>query len=437
MSAANPLPDPRSIIETKRDGRTLSSEQIDAFFAQLADGRAEPYHATALLMAVFLNGMRPAELEHWTRAMLHSGDVLSFAGLDKPVVDKHSTGGIGDKASLPLAPLLASVGLAVPMISGRGLGHTGGTLDKLEAITGFSTAVEPAAFRPALEDVGVVFAGQTERIAPADRTLYALRDVTGLVESIPLIASSILSKKLAEGLDALVLDVKFGSGAFLPEHERGAELARTMVTLAEGFGVRTSALRTNMDRPLGLAIGHTLEVAESVACLRGGGPADLRELVLALGAELVVATDLEPDLERATARLATALDDGSALERFVRVVERQGGDPRLIEDPSRLPAAPSIHVIEATAAGHLRFDDLRAVGATVAALGGGRRKVTDRIDLCVGLEFTVAEDARVEVGQPLCLVHHAGTGLDEARALLSRAFHVADRPRNAPLVVRD
>lgn len=427
--------DIRSIIETKRDGAALTDAQIDAFFAQLADGRAADYHATALLMAVFLNGFEPRELERWTRAMLHSGDTLSFDGLDKPVVDKHSTGGIGDKASLPLAPLLATQGLAVPMISGRGLGHTGGTLDKLEAIDGFSTQVEPDAFRPALEELGVVFAGQTARIAPADRTLYALRDVTGLVESIPLIASSILSKKLAEGLDALVLDVKFGSGAFLPEHERGAELARTMVDLAERFGVRTVALRTNMERPLGRAVGHTLEVAESVACLRGEGPDDLRELVLALGAELLVAARVEGGRDTASARLARALDDGSAFERFVRVVERQGGDPRLVEEPSRLARAPRTFEVVAPRDGHLAFADLRAVGAAVAALGGGRRRVTDAIDPTVGVVWQVVEGDFVRAGQPLCTVHAGAHGADQARTLLGRAFELTDEPRRGALIV--
>lgn len=427
--------DIRSIIEAKRDRASLTDAQIDAFFDQLADGRATDYHATALLMAVFLNGFESRELERWTHAMLHSGDVLTFEGLGKPVVDKHSTGGIGDKASLPLAPLLATQGLAVPMISGRGLGHTGGTLDKLEAIDGFSTQVEPDDFRPLLEDLGVVFAGQTARIAPADRTLYALRDVTGLVESIPLIASSILSKKLAEGLDALVLDVKFGSGAFLAEHERGAQLARTMVELAQGFGVHAVALRTNMERPLGRSVGHTLEVAESIACLRGEGPDDLRELVLALGAELLVATRLESGREAATERLARALDDGSAFERFVRVVQRQGGDPRQVEEPSRLARAPRTFEVAAPRAGHLAFGDLRAVGAAVAALGGGRRQVTDAIDPTVGVVWHLVEGDRVEAGQPMCTVHAAGRGADEARRLLEDAVVIEDEPRRGALVV--
>jgi len=428
--------DARAIIETKRDGRRLSDEQIDAFFAGLADGRVADYQATALLMAIFLNGLERAEIAHWTRAMLHSGDVLSFAGLGKPVVDKHSTGGIGDKASLPLAPLLAAVGCAVPMVSGRGLGHTGGTLDKLEAIPGFSTQVEPAAFRPLLADVGLVFAGQTARIAPADRTLYALRDVTGLVESIPLIASSILSKKLAEGLDALVLDVKYGSGAFLPEVERGRELARTMVGLAEDCGVRTRALLTNMERPLGRAVGHTLEVDESLACLRGGGPTDLRELVLELGAELLLAVGMASERRAALATLAGSLDSGAALERFGRVVELQGGDRRCLDEPHRLPRAPAVHVLEAVRDGHLRFCDLRAVGGAVAALGGGRARVEDRIDPRVGLVWRVAEGDSVVRGQPLCDVHHATTGLERALALLGRSFELVPRFTPGPLVLR-
>jgi pyrimidine-nucleoside phosphorylase/thymidine phosphorylase len=426
--------DARSIIETKRDGRSLSNEQIDAFFEGLASGRVADYQATALLMAVFLRGFEKRELVRWTHAMLHSGDVLSFRGIGKPVVDKHSTGGIGDKASLPLAPLLAALGCAVPMISGRGLGHTGGTLDKLESIPGLSTAIETERFRPLLEDVGLVFAGQTARIAPADKKLYALRDVTGLVESIPLIASSILSKKLAEGLDALVLDVKFGSGAFLPEIERGRELARTMVELAEPFGVRTRAVLSTMERPLGRAVGHTLEVAESIECLRGGGPSELRELVVVLGAELLVAVGLAQGEADARERLGRGLDDGSALERFARIVALQGGDRRCIDEPERLPRAPHVAVVAAERDGVLWFEDLRAMGRALALLGGGRARVEDTIDPRVGFVWRVDEGERVVRGQPLCDVHHAGRNREAAREQLARSFAIGEPRALRPLL---
>ncbi|MEZ5980142.1 MAG: thymidine phosphorylase [Planctomycetota bacterium] len=425
----------RDIVVRKRDGGVLEQEHVDAFFRGLADGDVTDAHAGALLMAIFVRGMEREELLRFTRGMLGSGEVLRYEAIGKPVVDKHSTGGIGDKASLPLAPLLASVGLAVPMISGRGLGHTGGTLDKLEAIPGMSTAVDPADFEPALRELGVVFAGQTARIAPADRKLYALRDVVGLVESIPLIASSILSKKLAEGLDALVLDVKFGSGAFMPEVERGRELARTMVELARGFGVATTALLTNMERPLGRAVGHANEVRESIECLRGGGPADLRELVLELGAEVAVSAGAFAERGTARERLERGLDDGSALELFARTVERQGGDRRAVDEPGSLPSAPESAVLEADRDGYLVFSDLRAVGAAVAELGGGRLRVEDRVDPRVGVDWCVQDGERVERGRPICEVAHAGRGLERALALLRGSFAIEPEPRSGPLVL--
>ncbi len=268
--------DPRDVIRRKRDGGRLGDDQIESFLSAYCADEIPDYQAAALLMAIFVHGMETDELVSWTRAMLASGTRLDFAAIARPKVDKHSTGGVGDKASIPLAPAVAACGVCVPMISGRGLGHTGGTLDKLEAIPGFRTDLDEAAFQRIAAEVGCAMGGQTEQLVPADRKLYALRDATGLVESIPLVASSILSKKLAEGLDGLVLDVKFGSGAFFPDVERGLELARTMIALGESFGLAASALHTAMDRPLGHAIGHALEIEESVACLEGGGPADLR-----------------------------------------------------------------------------------------------------------------------------------------------------------------
>jgi pyrimidine-nucleoside phosphorylase len=418
--------DVRRIIEKKRDGGPLSRDDIERFFLGYVGGEVADYHAAALLMAIFIHGMESGELECWTGAMLRSGRSLSFEGLERPV---------GDKASIPLAPALAACGAAVPMISGRGLGHTGGTLDKLESIPGFRTDLSEDELVSAVREVGVALGGQTAEIAPADRKLYALRDATGLVESIPLIASSILSKKLAEGIGALVLDVKFGSGAFLPEPERGAELARTMLAIAASFGVRASAYQTSMARPLGRAVGHGLEIAESIECLRGQGPPDLRELVALLGGELLELAGLAPDLDGGRERIERALDDGSALEVFERVIERQGGDARCLEDPSLLTGAPGVSPWRATRSGRLRFRDARAVGRAVALLGGGRSSPADEIDPAVGIVFQLAEGDPVATGEVIADVHHRSRGLEPALGLLAEAVEVADDGEPGPLVL--
>ena len=327
---------PSRIIEAKRDGASLATEELEGFLAGYLDGRVPDYQMAAFLMAVCFRGLDARETDVLVRSMLESGAVLDLGDLDGPKVDKHSTGGVGDKVSLVLAPLAAAVGLYVPMISGRGLGHTTGTLDKLEAIPGFRTGISLETFRGVLADVGCAMIGQTEEIAPLDRRLYALRDVTGTVPVIPLIAASIMSKKLAEGLDALVLDVKVGSGAFLPEESRALELARAMVSIGTARGLCTVALLTAMDRPLGRAVGNGLETREAIACLRGEGPDDLRELVVAEVGEMLRAGEPGVTEDEAQARVSGALASGAALERFVRLVEAQGGDPRVAEDPSRM-----------------------------------------------------------------------------------------------------
>jgi len=427
--------DVRPVIEKKRDGGELSADEIERFLSGYVAGAVGDYQASALLMAIFIHGMEPGELECWTRAMLSSGRSLSFEGLDRPVVDKHSTGGVGDKVSIPLAPALAACGAAVPMISGRGLGHTGGTLDKLEAIPGFRTDLSEEELVSAVREVGVAMGGQTAEIAPADRKLYALRDATGLVESIPLIASSILSKKLAEGIGALVLDVKFGSGAFLPEPERGAQLARTMLDITGAFGVKAAAYQTSMARPLGRAVGHALEIAESIDCLRGEGPADLRELVVLLGGELLTLAGLAEDDAAGRARLERALDDGSALEVFGRVIDRQGGDARCLEDTKVLGAATGVSPWRAARSGTLRFRDVRAVGRAVALLGGGRSRLEDEIDLTVGVVFQLSEGDEVRTGDVIAELHHRGRGLEPALELLSEAVEIADEFEPGPLVL--
>jgi len=428
--------DARAIVRTKRDGGVLSADQIDAFMEGYVGGEIPEYMASALLMAIFARGMQPEELEAWTRAMLSSGTVFDLGHLDRPRADKHSTGGVGDKVSIPLAPAVASCGVAVPMISGRGLGHTGGTLDKLEAIPGFRTDLSAEEYTRALEEIGVALAGQTEDVVPADRKLYALRDATGLVESIPLVASSILSKKLAEGIEVLVLDVKFGSGAFFPDVERGRELARTMITLADRMGLKASAILTAMDRPLGIACGNALEIAESVDCLRGAGPLDLRELVCTLGGTMLRDAGVAGDAPEGAHRIAASLDDGSALEAFMGVVENQGGDPATIEDPSRLPQAPDLETVSAAEGGCLSYADVRSVGLAVVALGGGRRVLGDVIDPGVGVRCLRQAGDEVQVGDALFEVHHTGGhGLDEARAHLAGAISIGAEAELPPLVL--
>ena len=427
-SESRPL-DVREVLATKRDGRALSPRQIEGFLAGHVAGEIPDYQASALLMAIFVRGMEDAELACWTRAMLHSGKVLSFEEVDAPKVDKHSTGGVGDKVSLPLAPAVAACGAAVPMISGRGLGHTGGTLDKLESIPGFRTDLSEDELRAGLCRNRVVFGAQTADVAPADRKLYALRDVTGLIESIPLVASSILSKKLAEGLDALVLDVKFGGGAFFPDPARGAELARVMIRIAGELGVRACAWQTSMEQPLGRAVGHALEVEESLDVLEGGGPPDTARLVTLLGGEMLFLSGLADDAAQGAARVAASLADGSAREVFARVIEQQGGDPRVVDDRARLPRAPDVRELRADCAGVLAFADCRQVGLAVLELGGGRRALEDAIDPAVGVVWERKAGERVAAGDVLALVHHrGGRGLDAALARLARAVALAEGP---------
>ena len=427
--------DARSVIQTKRDGGELSEEEIRYFLTGYVNGEIENYHAAALTACIFTRGMTDRELVTWTHAMLHSGTTLSFPETPQKKADKHSTGGVGDKVSIPLAPAVAACGLAVPMISGRGLGHTGGTLDKLESIPGFNVKLTDDEIHRAIDRTGVAFGAQTKALVPADRLLYALRDACGLVESIPLIASSIMSKKLAEGIDALVLDVKFGSGAFLPDPARGAELAGVMISLAQGMGVRCSAFQTAMDRPLGRACGHALEIVESIECLSGGGPEDLRELVLTQGGEMLRLTGRVATLDEGKQRVAAALDSGRALGVFEMILSEQGGDPRVIKDRSLLPHAPDVDPWKAERDGTLNFTDVRAIGMAVSALGGGRIKVTDEIDPAVGLVWRASHGDAVKRGDVLCEIHNrTGHGLDACRVLLAQGTNIGAAVDRTPLV---
>jgi pyrimidine-nucleoside phosphorylase len=426
-ATAAPLPVP-GLIARKRDGGTLTDAEIRAVIAGATTGSIPEYQISALLMAIVWRGLDERELVTWTEAMIASGDRMRLDDIPGRKVDKHSTGGVGDKISLCLAPLVATCGVPVPMMSGRGLGHTGGTLDKLEAIPGFRTALAPGQFKRVLARAGLVLAGQSARLVPADRLLYALRDATATVESIPLIASSILSKKVAEGADALVMDVKVGRGAFLPSRARARELARTLVTLGRRLGLEVRALLTAMDEPLGLEIGNANELAEAIAVLRGEGPADVRALTLRLGAEMLLLGRAAKTRAEATARLERALERGEGLERLALCVRLHGGDARVIDDPTRLPRAPRVHVVRAPRAGIVTVIDAGALGRAATLLGAGRLRKEDRVDPGVGLTLHVKQGARVRRGDALCTVRHTDAGRMEAtQAAIAAAFRLSAR----------
>jgi len=382
------------VIRTKRDGARLSDEQIDWVIDAYTRRRVPDEQMAALLMAIFLRGMHPAELTRWTAAMISSGVRMDLSTVDRPTVDKHSTGGVGDKITLPLAPLVAACGAAVPQLSGRGLGHTGGTLDKLESIPGWRATVSKTDYLAQLRDVGAVVCAAGDDLAPADKLLYALRDVTATVESIPLIASSIMSKKIAEGAGALVLDVKVGSGAFMKDIDPARELARTMVALGADHDVRTVAVLTDMTTPLGLTAGNALEVRESVEVLAGGGPPDVVELTVTLAREMLRAAGIE-DVDPAQ-RLA----DGSAMDVWARMIRAQGGDP-----DAALPTARETHVVPAPADGVLVGLDAYAVGVAAWRLGAGRARKEDPVQAGAGVEMHAKPGAEVRGGEPLFTLH--------------------------------
>jgi thymidine phosphorylase len=429
------------LIRRKRDGGELTADEIEFLVAGITDGSVSDAQVGALAMAILLQGMTADERIALTGAKTRSGDVLDWsdAGLPGPALDKHSTGGVGDKVSLLLAPIVAACGGAVPMISGRGLGHTGGTLDKLESIPGYDTAPDPAAFRRAVQRAGCAIVGQTAELAPADRRLYAIRDATGTVESIHLIVASILSKKLAAGLDALVMDVKVGSGAFMPTMEGARELAEAIVEVAQGNGLPTSALLTDMDRVLGRTAGNAVEVRESLAGLTGEALDErLREVTLALSAELLVLGGVESDAQAARAAAERALDSGAAAERFAAMAVELGGPADLLEAPDRhLPSAAVTIEAHAAEAGTVESVDVRAVGLAVVALGGGRVRESDPVDHSVGLTEVAAPGERVGPGErPLAVVHAADEDAAERAAQAVRdAYRLGDTPAEPPPVV--
>ena len=430
------------LIRTKRDGGELSADDIKALVSGIADGSVSDAQVGALAMAIVLNGMTGAERIALTGAMRDSGDILDWAdaGLPGPALDKHSTGGVGDKVSLLLAPIVAACGGAVPMISGRGLGHTGGTLDKLESIPGYHTTPEPERFRHAVATAGSAIVGQTARLAPADRRLYAIRDATGTVESIPLIVASILSKKLAAGLDALVMDVKVGSGAFLPNREQTEQLARAIVEVSTGNGLPTTALLTDMDRVLGRTAGNAVEVRESIDHLTGAASdVRLREVTIALSAELLHLGGLQPDEPAARRAAEQALDSGAAAERFAAMVAELGGPDDLLEAPDRHLRTAAVTVeAEPAEAGIVSAVDVRAVGLAVVALGGGRVREDDAVDHAVGLTDIAAPGEDVAPGgRPLAVVHAADLeAAARAKQALRAAYELNDSvPKEPPPVL--
>ncbi|TMA76007.1 MAG: thymidine phosphorylase [Deltaproteobacteria bacterium] len=422
------------LIRKKRDGGTLDPEELRFIVRGATTGEIADEQLSAFLMAVFFRGLDPrAELPHWLQAMLHSGQVVDLSGIPGRKVDKHSTGGVGDKISLPLAPLAAVCGVRVPMVSGRGLGHTGGTLDKLESIPGFRVDLPLARFVELVDRLGVCLIGQTAQIAPADRKLYALRDATATVESVPLIASSILSKKLAEGIDGLVLDVKVGQGAFMKTLADARELAQTMVDLCRAVGRDCVALLTRMDFPLGNAVGNAVEVRESIEILRGAGPADVRELTLLLGVEML-------ELAGASggrARLERALADGSALRRFAELVDAQGGDPRVVDEPARLPQPRYRRDVRAERSGMLSALDAGLVGLAAVELGAGRARKEDAVDPAAGLLLRKRPGDTVRAGETLAELHAASEELlDAGAARFRQAVAIADAaPPDRPLLL--
>ena len=427
---------PQWLIEKKRDGQALTDDEIRQFVDGFAAGTIPDYQMAALAMAVYFRGMTPVEIAALTRAMLESGDRLDTSSISKPKIDKHSTGGIGDKISLPLAPVVAACGVAVPMISGRGLGITGGTLDKLESIPGYRTNLPTFEFLGVVRDCGCSIIGQTDRLAPADRKLYALRDVTGTVPSIPLITASIMSKKLAEGLDGLVLDVKCGSGAFMKTRDQARALAESLVHTGTAMGVRVTALLTAMDDPLGRSAGNALEMAETIEVLRGGGPSDVVELTVTLGAEMLCLAGLARDNAAARKRCQAALTSGRALDVFRDMVRRHGGDVQVIDNPVRLPASVCRRDWRAPIAGYVRRVDAGCVGRACLVLGAGRSRTTDAIDPGAGVSGLAQRGEQVEQGQPLCTLHAARESqLDEAQALLQDAFEVGAPAEARPIVL--
>lgn len=424
------------LIERKRDGGTLTGNEIRWLIAEYTAGTVTDYQMSAMLMAVFINGLNGEELTVWTESMLTSGEVLELSEIPGRKVDKHSTGGVGDKISIPLAPIVGACGVKIPMMSGRGLGHTGGTLDKLETIPGFRTGFTADQFAILLAEHGVVLGGQSEHLVPADRKLYALRDATGTVPAIPLIASSIMSKKLAEDLDGLVLDVKFGRGAFMEDIDDARRLAETMVEIGDLRGTRVVALLTDMSQPLGREVGNASEIRESIDTLRGEGPDDITELTYALGAEMLVMAEVAASLVEAREKMEQAVSSGSAMAKFAEIITAQGGDATVLEAPESLPVAFNTDTVTATTSGWISRCDALAIGVGAMRLGAGRERKEDTIDPAVGVTVEAKVGDPVKEGDVLGHIHwNDAYARGVATPLITSAWEISDSPVDAPTLI--
>jgi len=434
---------PQDIIRKKRDREQLLPAEINFFIDGVTNGQIADYQISALLMAIYLNGMNEAEQQCLTEAMLQSGSIMDFSSIARPKADKHSTGGVGDKTSLVIAPLAAACGVCVPMISGRGLGHTGGTLDKLESIPGYRVDLSAREFQNVLEQVGYAMAGQTGELAPADKKMYALRDATATVEAIPLIVASIISKKGAAGLEAMVIDVKVGSGAFMREEERARALAQALVKTGNSCGIRTRAFLTDMNQPLGCAVGNSIEVKECIEILRGEiapGARPVLDLSMELSAHMLVLSHVEDLLAEARQRLQRALDSGDALERFRQNIVAQGGDPSVCDDPSGvLPLVRESFKVESRRSGYITAVETTEIGNAIAALGGGRVRIDDTIDATVGFLSEIKIGDKVTAGQTLGVVFsRQESRAREAVSRIQAAYQVGEEPKgNLPTLIKE
>ncbi|MCI1277052.1 MAG: pyrimidine-nucleoside phosphorylase [Pediococcus acidilactici] len=422
------------VIDHKRNGSALTKEEISAFVEGYTNGEIPDYQASALLMAIYFNGMTDEEQANLTMQMLNSGDRLDLSDIPGIKVDKHSTDGVGDKTSIPLAPMVAALGIPVPMISGRGLGHTGGTLDKLEAIPCFEVERSEAEFKKQVRDIKVAIVGATGNVAPADKKIYALRDVTDTVDSIPLIAGSIMSKKIASGTDALVLDVKTGTGAFMKEEADAVKLANALVKIGKSVGMNCMALISDMNQPLGNMVGNALEIQESIAILKGEGPEDITELVMTLGSQMVVLAKKAATLAEARTKLEEVVANGSALEVFRQMIIAQGGDPRVIEDPTLMPQAKYHFELPAPQAGYVTKMTADEIGIAAMLLGGGRQAKTDVIDYAVGIELHKKVGDAVAEGESLLTIHSNTTDVANIKELLYNNIEIGTDAQPIQLV---
>jgi pyrimidine-nucleoside phosphorylase len=433
---------PQDVIRKKRDGLSLSREEIDFFIAGVTNGRIADYQVSALLMAIYLNGMNDAEQQALTEAMLNSGNILDFSDIPKPKADKHSTGGVGDKTSIIIAPLVAACGVCVPMISGRGLGHTGGTLDKLESIPGYRVALSATEFKRVLDQVGYAMAGQTAELAPADKKMYALRDATATVEAIPLIVASIISKKGAAGLDAMIIDVKVGNGAFMRDEDRAEALAHALVSTGNSCGIKTRALLTDMNQPLGGAVGNSLEVLECIQILRGEANEAARpvlDLSMELCAHMLVLANVDQTLEAAHERLDNVLQSGQALECLQSNIAAQGGDPRVCDAPRDfLPLVSETVKVESPRSGFITRVDTTEIGHAIAAIGGGRVRIEDTVDPTVGFTSELKLGDEVRTGEAIGVVYCADSSAAvEAARRIQGAYEIGDVPAQFPQLVKE